>query len=312
MTPNTELKPWKNLLVYADGREDSAIGVRKALAIAEHSDGRVTAFDAIGELPSRLPVEFAGMELSELHKLARERRTEALVDGLGSVRARVPMDVVVRVGMPALELIRHAVNRGVDLIIKTAQGRDVRRMTTFGSTALHLVRKSPVPVWLQNPHVPAARRVLAAVNLGAATPEREELSRRIVSSAQRIAELEGAELHVLYVVDAGRERLYRNILTASQFEAYAFATLRAARELLERFVATEAPGARLHLRQGEPVDVIAEFVREHDIQFVVMGSVGRSGVAGLLIGELAEDLLCRVDCSVLTLKPAGFVTPIAI
>jgi len=45
---------------------------------------------------------------------------------------------------------------------------------------------------------------------------------------------------------------------------------------------------------------------------VVIGTVGRSGVPGLLIGNTAEKVLSTVDCSVLTLKPEGFETPIEV
>jgi universal stress protein E len=42
-----------------------------------------------------------------------------------------------------------------------------------------------------------------------------------------------------------------------------------------------------------------------------MGSVARQE-RGFMLGSLAEDVLTRVDCSVLTLKPAGFESPIQI
>lgn len=41
-----------------------------------------------------------------------------------------------------------------------------------------------------------------------------------------------------------------------------------------------------------------------------MGTVCRTGAPGLLIGNTAEKILYEVDCSVLTVKPDGFVTPV--
>lgn len=41
-----------------------------------------------------------------------------------------------------------------------------------------------------------------------------------------------------------------------------------------------------------------------------MGSVGHAGVRGLLMGERAEEILSRVDCGVLAVKPDGFVSPL--
>jgi nucleotide-binding universal stress UspA family protein len=47
-----------------------------------------------------------------------------------------------------------------------------------------------------------------------------------------------------------------------------------------------------------------------EVDAIVMGTVCRSGIAGFFIGNTAEEVLQRVDCSVLTVKPDGFVSPI--
>jgi nucleotide-binding universal stress UspA family protein len=52
---------------------------------------------------------------------------------------------------------------------------------------------------------------------------------------------------------------------------------------------------------------VAERVR---IDLIVMETVSRAGIAGLLIGNTAEKILHQVDCSVLTVKPDGFVSPV--
>jgi hypothetical protein len=41
-----------------------------------------------------------------------------------------------------------------------------------------------------------------------------------------------------------------------------------------------------------------------------MGTVARTGIAGLLIGNTAEAILEQVQCSVLAVKPPGFVSPV--
>ena len=46
------------------------------------------------------------------------------------------------------------------------------------------------------------------------------------------------------------------------------------------------------------------------IDFVVMGTVCWTGVPGFLTGNSAENVLQQVDCSVLAIKPKGFVSPV--
>ena len=43
---------------------------------------------------------------------------------------------------------------------------------------------------------------------------------------------------------------------------------------------------------------------------MILGTLGRTGVPGLFIGNTAEAVLHQVDCSVLALKPPGFVSPV--
>ena len=68
----------------------------------------------------------------------------------------------------------------------------------------------------------------------------------------------------------------------------------------------------MHLIEGQPRRALPRWVESHDVDLVVMGSVGRAGIAGFLIGETAETLIRSVRCSVLVVKPPGFECPIAI
>ena len=51
-------------------------------------------------------------------------------------------------------------------------------------------------------------------------------------------------------------------------------------------------------------------VQHHKVDLIAMGTVGRSGVKGLFLGSTAEKVLDHCDCSILTTKPDGFVSPI--
>ena len=64
------------------------------------------------------------------------------------------------------------------------------------------------------------------------------------------------------------------------------------------------------LSRGHPDDVIREFVVTHGIDLVVMGTVARGGISGLLFGNTAERILRTLPCSVLAVKPDGFESPV--
>ena len=56
--------------------------------------------------------------------------------------------------------------------------------------------------------------------------------------------------------------------------------------------------------------IIPAIVNEKSIEVVVMGTIARTGIPGLLIGNTAEEVINQVDCSVLAIKPEGFVSPL--
>jgi nucleotide-binding universal stress UspA family protein len=65
-------------------------------------------------------------------------------------------------------------------------------------------------------------------------------------------------------------------------------------------------------RRGTPEDVIPQFVVSKRVDLVVMGTLARAGVAGFLIGNTAERVLRKLPCSVLAVKPDGFVCPVSL
>ena len=67
---------------------------------------------------------------------------------------------------------------------------------------------------------------------------------------------------------------------------------------------------QVYMLNGEAGRLIPALAAAREVELIVMGTVSRSGVAGLLIGNTAEKVLNQVDCSVLTVKPDDFITPV--
>ena len=71
-------------------------------------------------------------------------------------------------------------------------------------------------------------------------------------------------------------------------------------------------GGNIHLREGMSEAVIKQAITELNVDVLVMGSVARSGIPGLLIGNKAEKLFTTINCTVLTIKPDGFISPVTL
>jgi len=64
-------------------------------------------------------------------------------------------------------------------------------------------------------------------------------------------------------------------------------------------------------RQGSPFLEIIEYAKEQQIDLIVMGTHGRSGLAHVLLGSVAERVVRKARCPVLTVRPREheFSTP---
>jgi universal stress protein A len=56
--------------------------------------------------------------------------------------------------------------------------------------------------------------------------------------------------------------------------------------------------------EGDPVDMILRAAEETDCDVVVMGTHGRTGLGRLLMGSVAEAVIRKAPCPVLSVKPA--------
>lgn len=56
-------------------------------------------------------------------------------------------------------------------------------------------------------------------------------------------------------------------------------------------------------RVGTTVSIIIDYATEHQIDLIVVGTVGRTGLSHLLLGSVAESVVRKAPCPVLTVRP---------
>ena len=110
------------------------------------------------------------------------------------------------------------------------------------------------------------------------------------------------EIHLLHVhapipigrvqAHVGKETLHAYYLEESQAS------------LLEAQQKIDAAGCAhtTHIHVGQPAEVIAKLAAEQGCDLIVMGTHGRGGIAGLLIGSVANRVLHLASCPVLLVK----------
>src|SRR6266446_3910609 len=123
--------------------------------------------------------------------------------------------------------------------------------------------------------------------------------------AVAFAEKFGAELYLLHVVQ-DLALFIPDAVTATPPLAPPVEQLTAAaRAALEDVVRkSEFQGVPHHseVREGTPFYEIIRFAREADIDLIVMGTHGHSGLAHVLLGSVTEKVVRKAPCPVLTVR----------
>jgi universal stress protein E len=217
----------------------------------------------------------------------------------------------VTAGLPFREIIRRVLREGHDLVMLAARRHSLLHHSIVGSTAIKLLRKCPCPVWVvprRFDHRPLT--VLSAAGFHGLTAQILALSASLVA-------LTGGQWHVLHCMEYQREGAMR--LQHASSDALAEYRAAARDDAWKRLHALGEPVGAEHgvepkfwLAQGDPDEEIIKAVEQLEADVLVMGTVGREGVQGLLIGNTAEKVLRLVQCSVLAVKPARFVSPITL
>jgi len=265
------------------------------------------------------PVAHTGEDsTSDIQEFIIWEQQRSLVQSVAAIQqAGVQVSCKTLYGTPFLEIIREVLRSQHDLVMITAEGRGGLGEMLFGSTTMHLMRKCPCPVWVIKPGKPQPySRILAAVDPATADQEHVALNTTIMELATSLARLEQSELlivHTWTMYGEARLRSGRANLSKEAVDRLLRETQDAHRQrlikLLQRHPLKDLK-CEVYLLKGEAGRLIPQLAQAKEVELIIMGTVNRAGIAGLLIGNTAEKGLRQVDCSTLAAKPEGFITPV--
>lgn len=321
------MKRFSNILLILDARTDYSAALKRGATLARNNQAHLTVCAIVDRVPGEIKMGVLAIKPREVLDIAVTEKRDWLDDAVTSVAAYgVSLDTKVLVGKPFIEIIRQVLRDDHDLIIKCADVDNGLQDMLFSSTDMHLMRKCPCPVWVIKPtEHHQYRRILAAVDQDPEEPAKDVFNRQILEMATSLAREEHSETHIAHAWDVFDEGLLRSHswgFSEAEFDAMVEeeATLR--RRWLQDLVksygisedksTTEVREFRLHVIKGQAQYVIPEIAHDLAVDLVVMGTVARTGIAGLFMGNTAETILTQLNCSVLTIKPPGFISPVSL
>jgi nucleotide-binding universal stress UspA family protein len=290
--------------------------LRAAVDLAEANDARLTVMDVVAPLPSwRRKMNVDGKVIDIESGMLRDRK-ERLTQMLVNTSGKPETEVIVTVGEPFIEVIRRVLTEAHDLVMVSEPAANTSDSATLSSGVMHLVRKCPVPVWVVRPSQAQNLRVLALVDPDPGDPVRDGLNELVMELASSLAHREGGELHIGHAWSLEGEATLRSSpyvgLPGSLVDVMVRETEATRLDQVDEMARRHVPESErsIHMISGEPGTVLPRLADRLDIGVIVMGTVGRTGLRGLIMGNTAETILRSVRCSVLAVKPEGFTTPV--
>jgi nucleotide-binding universal stress UspA family protein len=279
-----------NVLVPTDGSDCAQAAVGYATDLARRYDATVHALCV---------VDSRTLENAPQYDQTRKEREEVAERTCTDVSVSdVPVERAVRTDVPHEAIRRYTAEQDIDLVVMGTHGRTGVDRYLLGSVTEKVVRLSAVPVL-----------TVKAADDGAVTypytdilvpTDGSEGAEAALGPAVDIAHAYDARLHALSVIETMamgvdlRSGAILDELEASAQSAVATVEKEATRAAVSA-VDTE-------IRHGDPYRGIRSYVEEHDVDLVVMGTHGRSGIERYLLGSVAEKTVRTSPVPVMTVR----------
>jgi nucleotide-binding universal stress UspA family protein len=324
------MKRFRKILAVVEPRQSPEAALERAVSLAQNNQATLTVVTVAPKVTAGIGMPDGGPISAELQEAAIADSQKRLLAAVSPFRSRIAVNTKVLMGTAFLEIIREVLRRGHDLVVKAPE-EPAWLDRLFGSDDMHLLRKCPCPVWLvKHPQSKPYRRILASVDVDADHPPvdlaiRNKLNTKILELAVSLALSDFAELHVAHAWTAIGENAMRGAFlhrpdteVAGYVDQVRQQHARGLDDLINNVIKSRDEDVlryldpETHLVKGQAQKEIPRLARSLKADLVVMGTVARTGVAGLFIGNTAESILEQIECSVLAVKPEGFETPVCL
>lgn len=274
--------------------------VQRAVWLAKVNSAELCFFCVLPEVARQLSSDTQVL-LAEQEIGARETVLAHATAKLASIadsaaQHGTPTSSKVALGISWIEIIREVLRHEYDLVVVGTRNKGPFRRMLFGDTGIKLLRKCPCAVWAAKPQ--QDERIASILVAHDLTPVGE----LALELGCWLARKQGSALHVLHAIEETRDAAAGRELTVE-----------AAEERIRGQLESANPGkvtVRIDVVKATAEEAILSQVDDLGIQLVVMGTIGRSGISGFMVGNTAEKVLPFLPSSVLAVKPAGFRSPV--
>jgi nucleotide-binding universal stress UspA family protein len=290
------------VLVASDGSECAAVAVE---LVAELEWPTKTVIEVIEAVPSGTAVfggpwpPMSSVDMTAIDRSIRQQAARNLDEAAATLaRSGRAVETVAVSGRPGDIIVSQAEQHDADLIVVGSRGHGALETMLLGSVSAEVIDHAHVPVLV------ARRRHIERVVFAWDGSDRAEAAVKPLTEWGVFA---GAHIDVLSIADAEppwwvRAGIVSEDVAAEAYHEAAEPSRRQHEEMAEQmaeWLRTAGLTAVPLSREGDPAETIVAFAAAHDVDLIVLGTHGRTGVRRLLMGSVARNVVIHAPCSVL-------------
>jgi len=205
---------------------------------------------------------------------------------------------LVKVGKPSVAIIQQVLQGKHDLLLVSTRTKTFTD-NLLGNTTMEIMRRCPCPIWAVKPDPVERKKIMIGIHFDEKVDDRNEaLNQELLRLAMMFKSDSTREIHLVNVANKVTEEQHKQNLLA-----------------LEHFAKeVEDPELKItvNVLKGDVTAMLPDYAKQNSIALLVLGMLSRTGLKGFFIGNTAEKILDDIDCSVLTVKPKNFVSPVRV
>jgi nucleotide-binding universal stress UspA family protein len=313
------MRHFHSILYVSHGLVSETEGLKQALSLARDNNAPLKVLVACPKFPEEFPEyqnKYRESLLAQVEASIRATQKEIKLEE-DAVALSIELEKLESGKSAAIKTIQHVLQHGHDLVIKEVEPRESGGRG-FKSIDMDLLRKCPCAVWLCRPikHSRQQIQVAVAIDPESSEPAAENLSKRMLELSRSLADSCSGKLEIISCWDYEFESYLRDNIWVEipddQISETVFKRRNDHRAALERLIEASGISGRhqVHHLRGKADEHIPEFIENKKIDILVMGTVARTGISGFIIGNTAENIVQRLSCSMMALKPQGFISPV--
>lgn len=285
---------YDTILVPTDGSAAAETATETALDLAQRFDASLHAINVV-EL-NEFPIDVES-EAAEASTQRGEETLATLRDQAADVEVSATTHVIETADPIHQAIIDYAINHDADLIAMGTHGRTGLNRLVLGSVTERTLRTSPVPVLTVHEDItldPDFETVLVPT-------DGSDAANVAADHGITLAEATDAAMHIVHVVDL--TAVSGEFGSAEVLNALEEAGQQAVDDVINRAEDTGLRSVEASVLSGTPARTILDYAEERDIDLVVIGTHGRTGLDRYLLGSVTEKVVRVADVPVLTVSP---------